>query len=471
VDDSLIRSYLEDARAHLRADEIVFWSAGATATDIEIAWWSTAHGLAPDFSRGENRVSLVQWAVQERVAHSDGAESVRFVVAPAIGAFEAIGAVSAACINGFTVSRTELREILERYARHLAGLHELMVTRDQYARSGQQTTALLNAAQRFTTQRTLLPLSQSIAQAAFEMTGGTGMSLIRWVASAATGEAVYATPQARVVAGTEITADSQVGQSCRENMPLILEDARPLRRHAVIYTPAEPQRELGALAIIPLHGTTTEVVGAIVIEGSFPRDIRAEDGKNLRLLGVMAGASLETVWQIEEITRRATIDPLTGLYNRGYFEGLLRQMVLEAERFGGTSSLVMLDLDHFKRMNDTHGHPAGDAVLRGVAEQLARRVRAVDSCARYGGEELALLLPRTDLEGAAELAERLREAVAGHRVTWEGKQLEITISCGVAAFPRCARSATELLAAADRALYAAKSAGRNRVRAAPEIAR
>ena len=106
-------------------------------------------------------------------------------------------------------------------------------------------------------------------------------------------------------------------------------------------------------------------------------------------------------------------------------------------------------------------------MLRVVADQLSRRVRAVDSCARYGGEEMALLLPRTELEGAVELADRLRVAVAATGVEWEGTRVAITVSCGVASYPRCARSAEELLGAADKALYAAKSAGRNCVRAAP----
>jgi diguanylate cyclase (GGDEF)-like protein len=249
-------------------------------------------------------------------------------------------------------------------------------------------------------------------------------------------------------------------------MPLILEDARPLKKYIAIYTPEENIRELGSLAIIPLHGTDKDVVGAIVIEGSSPRDIRAEDGKNLRLLSVLAGASLETVWEIQEITRRATIDPLTGLFNRGYFETLLRHMITETDRFGGTSALIMVDLDHFKKVNDTYGHLAGDAVLKTIAEVLTRRVRAVDSCARYGGEELALLLPRTDVEGAAELAERLREAVVEN---WKGTKLEVTISCGVAAYPRCAKTAEDLIAAADQALYAAKAAGRNVVKTAPVL--
>jgi diguanylate cyclase (GGDEF)-like protein len=463
MDYALIQGYLDDVRAATRADEVVFWTSGAGPTDLEIGWWSTGHGLEPEFSRAGNRLALAQWAAQERIVQTDSAERVHFAVAPVVGSYDVLGAVSVASGSGLKLSRNDLRDSLDRYARHLAGLHELLITRDQYSRSSQQTSALLTAAQRFTTQRALQPLSESIAQAAFEMTGGRAMALVRWNSDIHRGEIVYATTDARVAGSVEVVEDSQVGHSCSEDMPLILEDARPLKKYIAIYTPEESIRELGSLAIIPLHGTDKDVVGAIVIEGSAPRDIRAEDGKNLRLLSVLAGASLETVWEIQEITRRATIDPLTGLFNRGYFETLLRHMITETDRFGGTSALIMVDLDHFKKVNDTYGHLAGDAVLKTIAEVLTRRVRAVDSCARYGGEELALLLPRTDVEGAAELAERLREAVVAN---WKGTKLEVTISCGVAAYPRCARTAEDLIAAADQALYAAKAAGRNVVKTA-----
>ena len=147
----------------------------------------------------------------------------------------------------------------------------------------------------------------------------------------------------------------------------------------------------------------------------------------------------------------------------------MRQMIAETARFGGESALVMFDIDHFKEVNDSHGHPAGDAVLKGIARLLEERVRNVDTCARYGGEELALLLPRTELDGAVELANRLRLAVMDYPVRWGGGHLAVTVSAGVASFPRCARSPEALVAAADAALYRAKEAGRNRVEAAAPI--
>ncbi|CAN5268671.1 hypothetical protein BH23GEM2_BH23GEM2_14930 [soil metagenome] len=463
---SLIRSYLDDVRSAMGADEVVFWSADAGPSDLELAWWSTADGEAPDLSLVGNRVALVQWAAQERAIQTDSDDPIRFAVVPLVGSFDAIGAVSIASADGLRATKQQLRESLDRYARHLAALHELLVTRDQYSRSNRQTTALLTAAQRFSLQRSLGPLSESIAQAVFEMTGARAMTLVHWDAAGGGGEAVYASSEARVATGEDVVEDSHVGRSCAGDIPVILEDARPLRKHGAMYRSGETLRDLGSMAVIPLKSGEKQVVGAIAIEGTQPRDVRAEDAKNLRLLGALAEAALDTVWEIEEITRRATIDPLTGLYNRGYFENILRLIVTETERFGGGSSLIMIDLDHFKQVNDTYGHPAGDAILREVADVLSARKRAVDSAFRYGGEELALLLPRTERDGAAELAERLREAVELKKFEWQGTVIPITISCGVAEYPASAKAAETLLAAADEALYAAKAAGRNCVRVA-----
>lgn len=466
TEHSLIRSYLDDVRCAMRADEVVFWSARSGPSDLEIAWSSTADGEAPDLSLAGDRIALVQWAAQERAVQIGSDDPVRFGVAPLLSSFDALGAVSVASANGLLATRQQLHDSLERYARHLSALHGLLVTRDQYSRSNRQTTALLAAAQRFSLQRSLAPLSKSMAQAAFEMTGARAMILVHWNAAVGRGEAVYASSEARVAAGDEVVEDSHVGRSCAGDIPVILEDARPLKKHGALYGPEETGRDLGSVAVIPLKSGEKQVVGAIVIEGEQPRDVRAEDAKNLRLLGALAEAALETVWQIEEITRRATIDPLTGLYNRGYFENILRRVVAETDRFGGGSSLLMIDLDHFKQVNDTYGHPAGDAILQEVVEVLSVRKRAVDSAFRYGGDELALLLPRTEGDGAAELAEWLREAVELKRMEWQGTVIPITISCGVADYPACAGSAEGLLAAADEALYAAKAAGRNCVRVA-----
>jgi len=167
---------------------------------------------------------------------------------------------------------------------------------------------------------------------------------------------------------------------------------------------------------------------------------------------------------MEEVSRRARTDGLTGLANRTHFDEQIRRVVAETDRFGGSCSLIVADLDHFKQINDLHGHEAGDAVLRHVAQLLSEGVRNIDVCARYGGEEIAILLPQTSLLGAVELADRLRATIAARPARYAGGELPVTASFGVASYPIPVPSSDGLFPAADRALYEAKASGRNCVR-------
>jgi diguanylate cyclase (GGDEF)-like protein len=173
--------------------------------------------------------------------------------------------------------------------------------------------------------------------------------------------------------------------------------------------------------------------------------------------------------EIEETYQRrmreaALRDGLTGAYNKRY---LLDRVVTElafAQRHKTPLSLIMLDVDHFKRINDTYGHPAGDAVLVRVATIVSEAVRREDVFARYGGEEFAVLCRSIDVAQAAVLAERLRERLAAGVTEHNGTRLSVTVSLGVAGFPETpVRGPEELIAAADGALYEAKASGRNRV--------
>jgi diguanylate cyclase (GGDEF)-like protein len=202
------------------------------------------------------------------------------------------------------------------------------------------------------------------------------------------------------------------------------------------------------------------VVGALVIEGDEPEEVRPAERSNLSTLASLAAAGLE-------VSRQARTDSLTGLYNRRAFDEQMRRTLDEADRFGLSVSLIVGDVDFFKRINDVHGHEAGDAVLRHVARTFQETVRAVDVCARYGGEELAVLLPHTALAGAAELAERLRRAIEGRPVPAAPSPISVTASFGVACYPETSRSREGFFASADMALYQAKRDGRNRVRWAP----
>jgi diguanylate cyclase (GGDEF)-like protein len=294
------------------------------------------------------------------------------------------------------------------------------------------------------------------------MTGARRVALVRWYAATNSGEVAYATRGHLVGPGWPVVADSQTGIACSGDIPILCEDATTRRTGSIVFGGEETERALGSLAIIPLRGVEG-VIGALAMEGDVPATITPTDAKNLRLLGLLGAAALETVWEIAEINRRARTDALTGLANRQQFEERLTRIVAETNRFGGSCTLVVIDIDRFKHVNDTFGHQVGDQVLQRVALALQQEVRTVDLCARYGGEEMALLLPQTDLDGGCQLAERLRHAIGEHPFVINGREIPITISLGVATYPEGAGDRDELFAAADRALYSAKRAGRNRV--------
>ena len=170
----------------------------------------------------------------------------------------------------------------------------------------------------------------------------------------------------------------------------------------------------------------------------------------------------------EEMVRHASYtDDLTQLYNRRFLQQRLEEEMHRASRYALRLSCIMLDIDHFKSINDKHGHAAGDHVLREVAAIMKRHVRKSDLAIRYGGEEFMLILFENDLNGSLRVAERVRADVESHAFDWNGTPLRLTISSGVAVFPAPGISMPdELVARADAALYSAKASGRNVVRAA-----
>ena len=182
----------------------------------------------------------------------------------------------------------------------------------------------------------------------------------------------------------------------------------------------------------------------------------------LRSLGAEAALALENIELHFQVRRQAVTDELTGLANHGRFQEWLNAEIEQVRRYHHSIGLIMLDIDDFKAVNDIYGHPQGDAVLRHVARVLQENSRDADSPARYGGEELSLILPHTDIEGAHVIAERIRTAVEGLRVarTDGHRVLRVTASLGVAASTDGYKDA--LIADADRALYEAKRSGKNR---------
>jgi len=200
--------------------------------------------------------------------------------------------------------------------------------------------------------------------------------------------------------------------------------------------------------------------------GDFSYRVALTGQNELGQLGKTLNAMADKLAQSQAMLRElSTHDDLTGLFN---FREFHRQLTEEAERsrrYGRSFSLLMLDIDHFKAINDTYGHLAGDEALRALAALIRREVRPTDLVARYGGEEFVMVLPETTGPGAFALGERLRGLIADHAISLPtGQTIHLTVSMGLATFPEDQDSLPHLISAADQALYAAKSAGRNGIR-------
>ncbi len=205
--------------------------------------------------------------------------------------------------------------------------------------------------------------------------------------------------------------------------------------------------------------------------GSFVNDIRVKrkplaDGDQIRIgdaiYKFLTGENVESAYH-EEIYRMTILDGLTGVHNKRYFLEFLERELAGHQRHGHPLTLVMFDIDHFKRINDERGHLAGDAALKQLADRIKPRMRREDLLARYGGEEFAAILTVTGLEGGVHFAEDIRERVGGRVFAFDGEEFPVTISLGVACVTgEQGVTADTIIARADEKLYEAKRSGRNR---------
>lgn len=234
------------------------------------------------------------------------------------------------------------------------------------------------------------------------------------------------------------------------------------------------RREGHACGLVP-RTMGSQLALSLVVEnvGEMALLAAATDDRRLALfgdevLGALQGhlqTALANAHKYDAIRRQVVTDPLTGLYNRRYFNKRAEEEIQRALRHQAPFSLLMADIDHFKHVNDTYGHATGDRVLQTVARTLKEGLRTADVCARYGGEEFAVLLPHTLGEGALLVAERLRQTLGSTRYTGLGlpPDASVTISIGIATCPSDAIDLDELFELADKALYRAKADGRDKV--------
>lgn len=387
----------------------VVGAAGAVAARAG-AGWLAGDGLASGFAGGE-AVSLVAMGVvvglmshRQRELAYQTVELVR-----AQGRLEAIHDLAAAV--GSTLDFSDALRVCHQRVRELFGMEYLAVLwRDE----------------------------------------ATGDLTIEWA------EGYVVPPGSRMPRGTGIS-----GWVAENNEPLSVGDVLADPR----YVPGLAGSRSQASVPMRLQG---QVVGVLTVESTRPNAFGPQELQLLTSIAEHAAAAFANARLHQQVRELAITDAATNLYNHRHFEAVLQAAV--DERQEASVSLILFDLDHFKLINDTHGHPAGDAILKQVADEMRQACRQRDILCRYGGEEFAVILPSADAETAATVAERIRHRVTGTRfVLPDGTDLDrpVTLSAGIAVCPTDATHPVDLLIQADRALYSAKTEGRNRTRFPP----
>jgi two-component system cell cycle response regulator len=411
--------------------------AGALAV-LTAAWLarSTTRPLV-ELARAADRVAAGDLDVRVPVRGHDE-------VARLGGAFNRMTRETQAYVQALTAGRDQLRRNLRNLGETLSGTHDL----DRILR------VLLRTAMAATGARAGLVLLHD---------PDTG-HLVGRCADGLGERAPHAEPAAlRIAVGRGLlgsvaaTAEPRRGRVHPDGVPLCPEEPRCLTYVAVPFCPPRDDTAgdsgpaaTGVLALYDRLGAD---------------DFDDVDLGTLRTFAGQAAVAVENVRVHEEAQRLSLTDPVTGLWNYRYLQESIRREVERASRFGRTLSVLVLDLDHFKVVNDTYGHAVGDAVLVEFAKRVRAGLREVDLAFRQGGEEFVVLLPETDVDGAATVAERLGAAVRDSPVPVADRwRVPVTVSIGIAVYPRHGASAQRVLDAADEAVYAAKAGGRDTYR-------
>lgn len=474
-DQRILADALRDIAKRRGAIAAVLWAidedAGGIATPVassaDDARTSLTPAIMPVLSPADR--DRVEWSARNAMVTVERAPNAPLLAIAPLEAATGPGALSLHFDSHAAPDVDTLRAGLVEHASAMQSLYGLVRTRADVSRQNFRLRGLIRTAGTLQATRDPLELEQLLALDSLPVVGAEWTVLVRWDAERRVGELRAATHGAMALGvpfdQLAVSAESVVGQVCIEGRPQVFTDARPLARGGdTVFGSGAPVGALGSLLAVPLRRSEQDrPIGALVCGHGQVAALRAMEARNARNLAVIAAGALETAWAVEDARRNARTDPLTGLANRRGFDERYSQVIQETDRYGGAAALILVDIDHFKRVNDTYGHEAGDEVLIAVSDALADGRRTVDITARLGGEELAILLPQTDASGGREVAERMRrrvEALSVHTATGE---IKVTASFGVSEYATRSGQAEHVVERADQALYAAKRNGRNRV--------
>ncbi len=467
LEHDVIRRFLRDIRDALGADEVALWQHSEDTDQVTPFAAAVRETGALDLETKPPVDTLVHSAVLGGTATNYDNEPNYFIAIPAGAEGRFHGALGVYAANRQTFARDRAKQSLRGFGETLAQLLHLLHDGRETRRYQGKAEEVADAVEKIQKHQASGPLAAEICRAAQQVSGASAAALVFWNADTETGVVAHMEP--RGVAPPVVSRDSLAGMVCRPMAtPVLRENFRSAG--IPLFSANEPGARPGSAAAVPLV-KDDDVVGAIVVMGDEPAQITAVETALLKPLAKFAHTAVKAVRELELRKGQATRDALTGLANRHAFDDRMKSLMAASDRFGQKTSLILADVDNFKGVNDTFGHEAGDEVLKAVAKAFQAGVRDMDMCARYGGEELAVVLPQTDGKRAVEVADRLRRAVEEMRVKLnDGRTIQVTVSFGVASHPDSVFGQEGLFKAADDALYAAKHEGKNCVKyATPKV--
>lgn len=452
------------------ATEAVLWQPHEVPDGMLIAEaWS--RGAEPP-ALGEQDRALVELAAAEQGLTFNPTGAHLRIMAMGVPVLLGRGAVSIHFSEAPSLSRTELDQRLRTMAVEVAARYELLRARTTLSQRTKRLRRLIRTA--ITLQGTRDPIGQEeiVVRDACVVAAAQWGVLVRGTRDDNTLALVRMTDGTPGALVPNLTANqgTLVADVFAAGKQRLFADTRPLidaREPLFDATPVPGGTR--SLLLLPVRRSEEDpCIGVLVLGRGSGRAFNTADAGSGQDLATIAAGALETAWAWQDATLSAKTDQLTGLPNRRAFEEEFARMIAETDRFGNQSALVIVDVDFFKKVNDSYGHDAGDQVLKAVGATLLSLKRTTDRVARLGGEELAMLLPQTDREGAVEAAERCRRAIEALAVRTGTGTVHVTASFGVAMYAARSQGAGSLFDRADQALYAAKHGGRNQVVVAPD---
>ncbi|MFL5381512.1 MAG: diguanylate cyclase [Longimicrobiaceae bacterium] len=473
-DDAALKTALEMVRRATDAHEATLWRADGEWRSARLVARAAAPGVPLPDAVVALEGSPYKWAVEEQLPQHVR-RGKRDLPAPwaeemLVVPVDLPEGVLALAYPGLVPPGADAAALAA--AKHLATVDALLRVRGGQAAEDARVRAIAEAARSLPGEIEVDAFARRLASLVRQGTGAAGVAVALGPDEAGRGRVLVVDdtgPSPQLAPDGFGEGDSRLALAMKHAVDLAYDDLRRERETLPLLTPGEQWRMLPRAALVFPLVADGRTLGAVVAWHPEPGRFGEKERELLRLLCSIAPLPLRSARKYEALDHRAHTDALTGLPNRAAFEERLATLAHVFDRYARPFSLLVLDVDFFKKFNDMHGHEAGDRVLQHVAAVIRQTVRDVDTPARFGGEEFVVLMPETGYRPSHDAAERLRRAIESHPLTWNGTPLSVTVSIGAAACPDCTAAASGVLKLADEALYRAKADGRNRVASAPRI--